>query len=557
MASDRLPVAEPHTIRRTGSDGVELVADVYRPAVPCTVPTLLMRQPYGRKIASTVVLAHPAWYAARGYVVVIEDVRGRGDSGGTFRVLADDVDDGAAALAWAADLKGTTGQVATYGFSYQAINQFLALAGARRAATKRPDAIVAAMAAWSLRGDWAYEGDAFRLSLNQGWAAQIAAETARRKGDKDTFARLSALASGRSGNTPGTFPPRFLRDVATHYHDWLEDRPETWNAISPASRLSGDPLDVPGLHIGGWLDFMLTGTLESHKRFAAAGNALQRLIVGPWLHLPWSRFVGEDDLGASAVSTIDTEIAGFLDHVLKERGEAGPAVRLFDIGTRHWQDFGTSWMEEPTRWFLGSTGLAATCSTDGTLARNRSPEAVDFLVHDPWRPAPIIGGHLPPSPGFSDRAKVDERADVACYTTETLDRPITLRGEIQADLSIRCDCRSYDVCCSLSILDPPGRNSVTLTSGYRRVAGPAQADRVVVDLRPTFCTVPTGSALRLTVQAAAYPAFAVNPGTGQRPEHAAAADARVTTLAISTGGDAASSLSLPVVQAQSGHSAIT
>ena len=547
MALDRLSVAEPQTIRRTGSDGIEFVADVYRPAVSGTFPTLLMRQPYGRKIASTVVLAHPAWYAAHGYVVVVEDVRGRGDTGGTFRVLADDVDDGAVALAWAADLNGATGQVATYGFSYQAVNQFLALAGARRAATKRPDAFVAAMAAWSLRNDWAYEGDAFRLSLNQGWAAQIGAETARRRGDGDSFRRLSALASGRSDTKSGAFPSGSLRDLAPHYHDWLEDDPEIWNEISPAWQLSGDPLDVPGLHVGGWLDFMLTGTVESHTRFTAAGRALQRLIVGPWLHLPWSRFVGEEDLGAAAVSTIDTEIVGFLEHVLKLRGEAGPAARLFDIGTKQWHDFGAGWMEAPTRWFLGSRGLAATRSTDGTLAMNRSSEAVDVIVHDPWRPAPMIGGHLPPSPGFVDRARVDERPDVACYTTGILSQPMTLRGRPQADLAIWCDCPSYDVCCSLGILDSASNKSLTLTSGYRRVTAPTQADRLVIELRPTFCTVPEGAALRLTVQAAAYPAFAVNPGTGQRPEHAADMDARVTTLAISTGGDAASSLLLPVV----------
>ena len=109
-------------------DGVTLVADVYRPEAPGPHPVLLMRQPYGRRIASTVVFAHPAWYAAHGYIVVIQDVRGCGDSGGSFRVFADDVADGAATLAWAADLKGANGRVGTYGFSYQGTNQLLALA---------------------------------------------------------------------------------------------------------------------------------------------------------------------------------------------------------------------------------------------------------------------------------------------------------------------------------------------------------------------------------------------------------------------------------------------
>src|SRR6202140_508702 len=73
------------------SDGVELISDHYYPpgqsaqSIPC--PTLLMRQPYGRAIASTVVYAHPVWFARNGYNVVIQDVRGRGDSGGGFYPL--------------------------------------------------------------------------------------------------------------------------------------------------------------------------------------------------------------------------------------------------------------------------------------------------------------------------------------------------------------------------------------------------------------------------------------------------------------------------------------
>ncbi len=65
-------------------DGVRLDADIYRPDTEEELPILLMRQPYGREIASTVVYAHPRWYAAQGYIVVIQDVRGRGTSQGKF-----------------------------------------------------------------------------------------------------------------------------------------------------------------------------------------------------------------------------------------------------------------------------------------------------------------------------------------------------------------------------------------------------------------------------------------------------------------------------------------
>jgi uncharacterized protein len=65
-------------------DGIKLVSDHYYPPGDGPFPTLLVRQPYGRAIASTVVYAHPVWFARAGYHVVIQDVRGRGDSEGDF-----------------------------------------------------------------------------------------------------------------------------------------------------------------------------------------------------------------------------------------------------------------------------------------------------------------------------------------------------------------------------------------------------------------------------------------------------------------------------------------
>jgi putative CocE/NonD family hydrolase len=114
-----LPLRDVETARMRLADGVELVADIWRPAAPGRFPVLLMRQPYGRRIASTLVYAHPAWYAAQGYIVVIQDVRGSGDSDGDFRLLEADAADGREAAEWAAGLPGSSGAVGMYGFSYQ------------------------------------------------------------------------------------------------------------------------------------------------------------------------------------------------------------------------------------------------------------------------------------------------------------------------------------------------------------------------------------------------------------------------------------------------------
>jgi predicted acyl esterase len=169
-----LALREVRALDMTMRDGVRLTGDLYRP-VEGRHPVLVMRQPYGRKIGSTVVLAHPAWYAAQGYLALVQDVRGRGDSEGLFRVLEDDVEDGAATLALARDLDGGDGRVASYGFSYHGMNQYMALAGGGA-----PDAMAIVMAAFDVRDHWAYEGGAFRLALGRMWARQMAVETARR-----------------------------------------------------------------------------------------------------------------------------------------------------------------------------------------------------------------------------------------------------------------------------------------------------------------------------------------------------------------------------------------
>ncbi|HSM82762.1 MAG TPA: CocE/NonD family hydrolase, partial [Nodosilinea sp.] len=132
---------------------IDLVADVYYPVGAGPFPVLLMRQPYGRAIASTVVYAHPRWYASHGYIVVIQDVRGRGSSGGEFDLFRHEAADGLATVQWAAQLPQSSGAVGMYGFSYQGMTQLYA-------AAQQPPALKAlapAMVGYDLYADWAYE----------------------------------------------------------------------------------------------------------------------------------------------------------------------------------------------------------------------------------------------------------------------------------------------------------------------------------------------------------------------------------------------------------------
>ena len=253
-------------------DGVRLDADVYRPEGEGPFPVLLMRQPYGRAIASTVVYAHPRWYARHGYIVVIQDVRGRGTSEGVFSIFEQEVADGHDTLDWVAELPGSSGAVGMYGFSYQGMAQLMAAAGGHPALRT----ICPAMYGYDVFADIAYEGGAFKLQSGMSWALQLSVEGARRAGDE--AAHQALFAASRS------LP---LTEALAAHADGARALRSLWSLSrlgqpAPAGPLLGQAsrrdimrrrVKLPALHIGGWYDGFLTGTLA---RLSRSGRARGR-----------------------------------------------------------------------------------------------------------------------------------------------------------------------------------------------------------------------------------------------------------------------------------------
>ena len=284
-----LPVHPKQTLSMLTRDRVRLDADVYYPDSEGPFPVLLIRQPYGRSIASTVVYAHPTWYAAQGYIVVIQDVRGRGTSEGEFHLFAHEMADGYDTVNWAATLPDSTGTVGMYGFSYQGMTQLYA-AATQPTALK---AICPAMVGYDLYTDWAYEGGAFCLQANLGWAIQLEAETARLRGDRAAYHALFAASRQLPLHDPTPARPQILQQLApdSFYHTWL-DHPEPddyWETLSPKRHLAA--VDLPMLHIGGWFDPFLRGTLHLYREMQSRCSSQQRSVSYTHLTLPTNREV--------------------------------------------------------------------------------------------------------------------------------------------------------------------------------------------------------------------------------------------------------------------------
>jgi putative CocE/NonD family hydrolase len=509
---------EKSTASMTTRDNVRLDADVYRPATPGPHPVLLMRQPYSRTIASTPVYAHPSWYARQGYIVAIQDVRGRGTSEGVFRPFENEADDGRDTVEWAARLPGSNGKVGMYGFSYQGMTQFFA-------ASTRPEALKAiapAMAAYDVFEDFAYEGGALKMAGMIGWALQLAVESARRAGDAQAHHELLSAARSASMNDLVPALPRILEKHRqyTHYVEWVHHSTpgEFWERLSPKSVAAR--IDIPALHIGGWFDYMLTGTLACYRDMSSRCSQPQRLIVGPWQHFPWTR------------SHIDSLQVRWFDHWLKgiDNGVTEePAVQLFELGSGRWRDF-DEWPAQKAVWYLASNGLAAIDPQAGCLNLSRPVTASDdSIVHDPWRPVPAA---------TAERSEIDARGDVLTYTTPPLEQDLHLAGDVALELWCTSDRASFDVSAVLSHVHPDGK-AFPVTQGYRRAT---KETHLRVSLRATCCLIPKGHRLRLSLAGACFPALDVNPGIGAPPHEARLIEQLPITLVVRHGGEVASRL---------------
>ena len=447
-----------------------------------------------------------------------------------------------------------------YGFSYQGYAQFMAAIAAGPALK----AMAPAMAPWHARETWAYENGALRLQGALGWATQIAAETARHAGDAEAYAEL--LAESRALNVRGAVQarPAYMERhrALSHYHRWLDTPADDpyWTAISPAAHARAIAArNIPTLLIGGWYDTHLRSTWAAYCDLLRNGHDRLRLMFGPWLHFPWDRKTGAIDFGPAAAASMDFEHIRFFDRWLKGKDtglEREEPIRLFDLGAHRWRGFSALPGRELT-FSLSGSGRASIDGTDGVLSMQAYDYAhgrpgVDYVVHDPWRPAPSFGGPFGTPPGPVDRVQIDARGDVATFTTAPFQAALTLAGDVTARLHVVCDAASFDIGCVLSRVTEGGQ-VFQIADGYCSIAKGQPRDLIEIPMRATCAAFQPGEALRLSISGASFPAYPVNPGTGEDPAATPSARAQVITLGVRYGQGHPSCLVVTTMESETQH----
>jgi len=538
-AAPASPTAEKYevTVQRNVAakmrDGVTLRADIYRPKADGKFPVLLTRTPYDKQNQMPLGLR----VAARGYVLIAQDVRGRYRSEGEWYPFRHESEDGFDTVEWAAALPYSNGKVGMYGNSYVGATQFLA-------AIARPPhlaGICPGVTASNYHDGWTYQGGAFEQWFNESWTTGLALNTMQRRVEK------SADALGGTRVLPlesyPVLPGANADGVATYFKDWLAhpSYDEYWKAISIEDHYA--QIEVPVYNRGAWYDIFLGGTLRNFTRLTTeagteAARRGQRLLVFTGGHAGWAdeRNIGAVDFGEKA--PIDTEelTLRWYDHLLK--GEANGVenekpVKIFVMGRNEWRGE-NEWppaRAKNTRYYLHSAGGANGLGGNGTLSTAApAQEKPDQYVYDPADAAPTIGGplcceELPTGIGPQDQRPAEARSDVLVYTTPAFAKDTEVTGPVSLDLYVSTSAVDTDFTGKLVDVWPNGF-AQNLTEGILRLryrnsqekaelANPAEMYHVTVDLWATSNVFLAGHKLRLEVSSSNFPRFDRNLNTGE------------------------------------------
>lgn len=550
-------------------DGVVLSADVFRPAGRGRHPVLLVRTPYGKHAVPVSLYGRFDVLAAvrAGYAVVIQDTRGSFASQGRFTPFADEAADGEASILWAAAQEWSDSDVCMAGGSYLGATQLLA-------ATRAPGplkAIAPMITSSECYDGWLYQGGAFQLGFALTWATAAArAGLLRREARGEDVAREKAAIAAIAAEPFAALrrlPLAAWADTPAlgFYGEWLRHptRDEHWQATAVNERYGA--IDVPALHIAGWHDIFLKGSLENYAGLAAGAasehaRANQRLIVSPWGHATPAEAVGDLWFGPAA-SPLALDVTalhlGFFDQVLTRTpsGEA-PPVRLFVMGANRWRDEPTWPLARavPTRYHLRA---------GGALSREAPGlEAPDEFRYDPRDPVPTVGGPtLIPGDGRfmgpRDRRAVERRTDVLVYTSDVLTRPVEVTGPLVATLWVATSARDTDFTVALVDVFPDGR-AIGVADGILRLrcrnglatselAEPGRPYEIDVDLVATSNVFLAGHRIRVEVSSSNFPRFDRNPNHGGVISEATERDFVVAAQRVFHDADRASCITLPIV----------
>ena len=530
-----------HRVSMKTRDGVTLYADIYRPKSSDKFPGILMRTPYDKSVSWAV---SPAFkIVGRGYVLIIQDVRGRYTSEGEWYPFKHEQADGYDAVEWAASLPYCDGKVGMMGGSYVGATQMLAaISTPPHLAGIAPD-----VTASNYHDGWTYQSGAFEQWFDQNWTTQLARNTLDRFIDKNTDARVGApilpLTTYPIFNF-GQLPTdaQLTSSIAPYYGDWLAhpDYDDYWKQWSIEEHFSN--IAVPMLQVGAWYDIFAAGTLRNYMGVKAHGGTdpartQQHLLMQIGGHAGFGRRIGDIDFGPHALENpyVDV-ILDWYDYLFKgirNQFATEKPVKIFVMGVNEYrqEDDWPPPQAHYVKYFLHSEGKANSLRGSGSLSTSvPKSEPSDSYVYDPANPVPTIGGPLCCAqelmePGPRDQRSVENRDDVLVYSTAPLAQDLDVTGPVSATLFVKSSGVDTDFTGKLIDVAPDGfakdvaegilRMRYRDSQEHASLMNPGQTYQITLDLWSTSNVFLRGHMLRLEISSSNFPRFDRNLNTGE------------------------------------------
>jgi putative CocE/NonD family hydrolase len=459
------------------------------------VGTLLVRGPYGRAFPFSNLFG--AVYAARGYHVVIQSVRGTFGSGGDFTPMIHEVADGADTVAWLRHQSWFTGTFATVGLSYLGFTQWALL-------MDPPPEMAAAVITVGphdfSKATWGT--GAFTLNDFLGWSDMVAHQedgSRLMNGVRQVTSR-KAIAHAANQVPMGDAGRTLLGAGAPWWESWVtqpDGGDSFWDAVSLTDAL--DRVDIPVLLFSGWQDLFVEQTLDQFRHLRGR-NVTTALTVGPWTHT---------ELMTKGAPTVLRESLAWLDAHLGGKPAPSRSPVRARVGKGDWLEL-PDWppaMPEHVLYLQPAHRLSE-------IPPDASAPPSTFTF-DPADPTPTIGGRLlSPEGGYRDDTRLALRGDVLDFTGDPLPDDLYLIGSPVVELSHSCDNPYNDLFVRISEVDAHGR-STNVSDGFVRLA--TDSGPVRLELDPVAHRFAAGSRVRVLVAGGSHPRFVRNLGTDEPP----------------------------------------
>ncbi|MEU4344034.1 CocE/NonD family hydrolase [Nocardia sp. NPDC023852] len=526
-----LDVTIEHDVPATMCDGVVLRADVYRPTTGGPWPVLLTRLPYGKNTPMFAAMLGSVGIARRGFLVVVQDTRGRFASDGEWEPWTFEREDGYDTVRWATALPGSNGSVGMCGGSYLGNTQWMA------ALAKPPELkAISPRITWSEPDDGLFaRGGAAELGITVPWSLMQGVDILLRRHADDSMARgqalmalvgdLDAVATTTYWELPAGQHPVFERHGIPELGFERSRREPDWSASCRVAGRQAE-VDLPSLHTGGWYDIFCQGTLDNFTATRSAGRPA-KLVMGPWSHIGTMGYLGEVNFGTAASTELmgfrgplaDLELDWFRQWLAPDAVDDGaprpglPQVLLFVMGINQGR--------EEQEWPLGraiDTDLFLRANDRLAFDAPGAGERTGAFTYDPTDPVPTTGGALLMSneflPGPLDQARVEARPDVLVFTSDPVAEDLEVTGRIQAYLTA-ATAPTTDWVVRLCDVDTEGVSRNIVDGIVRAVATPGEFTEQVIDLWSTSYVFRAGHRIRVHVTSSNFPRWDRNLNTGE------------------------------------------